>query len=190
MQCGPHYGAIAALPKYGDFFQAADSIIEERFSNYSTQMKNSTKDMNSLNIDCRAKFRSAEIHAERNSIKKIDKFNTDWKHLQQKIEKLIEQRDDCELDEHENDMNVCIELLKEDLLDIEESMGTALRIAYVQYENELKRQLNKLVENTGEFMGQTNEQVQGFAIEVRVHCLEQFDITSKKALDLDEAGDE
>jgi len=78
-----------------------------------------TKDMTDLTIDCRAKFRASELKAERDSIVKIDKFNSDWKHLQAEIEKMITNQDECELEENQNEMKVSIKLLKEILLDIE-----------------------------------------------------------------------
>jgi hypothetical protein len=81
MVCFVDYPALKELPKYTDYFQASETFIEERFTTYSTQMRGITKDMADLIIDCRAKFRAAELKAERDSIKKIDKFNTDWKHL-------------------------------------------------------------------------------------------------------------
>ena len=98
---------------------AQETFIEEKFTTYSTQMRVITKDMAELTIDCRAKFRAAELKAERDSILKIDKFNSDWKHLQQSIEKMIENRDECELEENHNDIKVSIKLLKEVLIDIE-----------------------------------------------------------------------
>jgi hypothetical protein len=53
--------------------------------------------------------------------------------MQAKIDKLIELRDEGDLDEDENDIKVSIELLKEDLLDIEVRMQDALRDAYGKF---------------------------------------------------------
>jgi hypothetical protein len=61
MKCGPHYAAIKELHKYLDLFQATDAFIEEKFNTYQAQMRGITKDMANLTIDCRAKFRSAEL---------------------------------------------------------------------------------------------------------------------------------
>jgi len=44
-------------------------------------MKNLASEKERLIKDCRAKFRQAEIEAEHNSIKKIDQYNSMWKHL-------------------------------------------------------------------------------------------------------------
>jgi hypothetical protein len=115
--------------------------------------------MAELTIDCRAKFRAAELKAERDSILKIDKFNSDWKHLQQSIEKMIENRDECELEENHNDIKVSIKLLKEVLIDIEVQMKNGLQTAYDQFKTKLNAQVTDLAAQTSEYMQATGEQL-------------------------------
>jgi hypothetical protein len=71
-----YYSAVSELSGYNDLFTTAENNIEEKFGGYSQGMRECSKAKNSLIKDCQQKFRSAEIQAEKDSIKVIDKFNS------------------------------------------------------------------------------------------------------------------
>jgi hypothetical protein len=98
-------------------------------------MREVSKSKNMLIKDCQEKFRSAEIQAEKDSIKVFDGYQSQWKHMQLKIYKKLDTPNKADLDvmEEEREIKDSIETVKCDLLDIELKMQDALKGAYITF---------------------------------------------------------
>jgi len=151
-----HYSAVSALSEYNNLFTTHDNIIEEKFGGYSQGMREISKARNMLIKDCQEKFRNAEIQAERDSIKVIDSYTSQWKKMQLKIEEKLTgpNKSDVEIMEEERQIKEKIEIVKCDLLDIELKMQDALKGAYVTFASQLTKYVQDMVEKTSVFLGE------------------------------------
>ena len=120
-------------------------------------------------------MRAAELQSEEDSRNKIDVYKKVEKHKFRDIQKLRGDHAEVDYQNEKEFLGLKVKQLKNDLLDIEVKLTDALNNAFKDFEARLKLLITTMKEKTGDFFGESQEEVLQFAGKLTIHGLEKAD---------------